>query len=388
MIKHILTLVWNKKRSNVLMLLEIFVAFLILFAVFTFAIHYLRIYQSPLGFNTTESMLVYLTMEEDMDSVAQLEMREQLRREIETFPEVEGASFTSGIAPFSGSMWSWSNDDNGFHVWTCIYPTDENFAEVAELNLVEGRWFDQNDLNGKYPAAVVNKMFVDEYFPDRPIVDSVIQIGGERKIVGVVDHFKYRDEFEAELALTFLQTPLHDSDLRSMQIRLRPGTPAEFEQELNTTIARVTKRRDFVINSLETQRVRQSRSTWIPLIAGLSICGFLILNIALGLFGVLFYNINKRRAEIGLRRALGASQSEITSQFTLEVFLVAFIAMLLAAILAVQFPLLGVLEIPSENFYWSILATFGLISVVVFACAFMPSRQAAGIHPAAALHEE
>ncbi|MEO0877434.1 MAG: FtsX-like permease family protein, partial [Bacteroidota bacterium] len=122
--------------------------------------------------------------------------------------------------------------------------------------------------------------------------------------------------------------------------------------------------------------------------AGLSICGFLILNIALGLFGVLFYNINKRRAEIGLRRALGASQSEITSQFTLEVFLVAFIAMLLAAILAVQFPLLGVLEIPSENFYWSILATFGLISIVVFACAFMPSRQAAGIHPAAALHEE
>ena len=50
MIKHILTLVWNKKRNNVLMLLEIFVAFLILFAVFTFTIYYLRIYQSPLGF--------------------------------------------------------------------------------------------------------------------------------------------------------------------------------------------------------------------------------------------------------------------------------------------------------------------------------------------------
>ena len=388
MIKHILTLVWNKKRSNVLMLLEIFVAFLILFAVFTFAIHYLRIYQSPLGFNTTESMLVYLTMDEEMDSVAQLEMREQLRREIEAFPQVEGASFISNVAPFTGSMWSWSNDDNGFEVWTCIYTTDDRYDQVAQLNVIEGRWYNENDLNGKYPAMVVNKMFIDKYFPDKSMIDSVIAIGGERKIVGVVDYFKYRDEFEAEMPLSFLQTPLSDSDLRSMHIRLRAGTPAEFEEDLNNTIARVTKKRDFIINALETERVRQSRSTWIPLIAGLSICGFLILNIALGLFGVLFYNINNRRAEIGLRRALGASQGEITSQFTLEVFLVAFIAMLMAAILAVQFPLLGVIEIPAENFYWSILATFGLISIVVFACAFMPSRQAAGIHPAAALHEE
>ncbi len=388
MIKHILTLVWNKKRSNVLMLLEIFVAFLVLFAVFTFAIYYLRIYQSPLGFNTTESMLISLTMEEEMDSVAQLEMREQLRREIEIFPEVEGASFISGIAPFTGSMWSWSNDDNGFYVWTCIYPTDEQYEEVAELNVVEGRWYNENDLNGKYPAVVVNKMFKDSYFADRPIVDSVIHIGGERKVVGIVDHFKYRDEFEEEQPLSFLQTALHDSDLRNLHVRLQPGTPAEFEQELNNTVARITKRRDFVISTLETDRVRKSRGTWIPLIAGMSICGFLILNVALGLFGVLYYNINKRRAEIGLRRALGASQGEITSQFTLEVFLVAFIAMLLAAILAVQFPLLEVLEIPSNNFYWSILATFILISVVVLACAFTPSRQAAVIHPATALHEE
>ena len=54
MIKHILTLVWNKKRSNVLMFLEIFVAFLILFAVFSLSVYYMRNFRSPLGFKTTE----------------------------------------------------------------------------------------------------------------------------------------------------------------------------------------------------------------------------------------------------------------------------------------------------------------------------------------------
>lgn len=388
MIKHILTLVWNKKRKNVLMLLEIFVAFLILFAVFTFAIYYLRIYQTPLGFNTTESKLVRLMVQEEQDSAARIETREQLHRELEQLPEVAGASFISGIAPFSGSMWTTSSDDNGFYVWACIYPTDENYAEVAELNLVEGRWYDEADLNGKYQAMVVTQMFKEEFFPDKPLVDSVIHLDGERKVVGVVDNFKYRDEFEKEQPLAFLQTPLHSNNIRAMHIRLRPGTSAEFEQKLNNTIARVTKNKDFVILDMEKERVRRSRGTWIPLIAGMSISGFLILNIALGLFGVLYYSISKRRAEIGLRRALGATKSEITTQFTVEVFLVALIAMLLAAAIAVQFPLLEVIEIPANNFYWAILATFGLISLVVLACAFAPSQQAAGIHPALALHEE
>ena len=75
MIKHILTLVWNKKRSNVLMFLEIFVAFLILFAVFTLSVYYLRNYQSPLGFKTTDALLVNLSIEEGLDSLAQLELR-------------------------------------------------------------------------------------------------------------------------------------------------------------------------------------------------------------------------------------------------------------------------------------------------------------------------
>ncbi|MGH1437081.1 MAG: ABC transporter permease [Lewinella sp.] len=388
MIKHILTLVWNKKRNNVLMLLEIFVAFLILFAVFTFTIYYLRIYQSPLGFETEDTLLVNLQVDQEMDSLALLEMRQQLRREIESYPEVESMSFLSGITPFSGSMWSWGNDDNGFYMQTAIFPTDEYYQETARIEMLEGRWFEEGDYSGTYPPVIINQKLKETYYPDKSVVDSLFTLDGENKIVGVAKHFKYQDEFSEEIPLTFLLRPLHHEDLNSIQIKLFPNTPAEFEAKLNEGLARITKRRDFVILSLDARRERTSRLTWIPLIAGLSICGFLILNIALGLFGVLYYSINKRRAEIGLRRALGATKGEITSQFTLEVFIVAFAGMLLAAILAVQFPLLNIVEIPPNNFYWSILATMMLISLVVLGCAVTPSRQAAGIHPAQALHEE
>jgi putative ABC transport system permease protein len=390
MIKHILTLMWNKKRQNVLLLLEIFFAFLILFGVFSFAVTDLRTYNTPLGFDTEHILLARLTMDEEVsaDSLARLEMRRQLRRELEAYPEVLTTSFLTYTTPFSGSIWTTSSDDNGFFLRSAIYPTDEQYAEAAGLNITEGRWYSEADLAGKYPPLVITAKLRDEYFGDKPILDSVIHLNGERKVVGIVENFKYRDEFEPEMELSFFLRTLDDEDLNSLQIRLRPGTPPDFEETINETIARVTKRRDFVIESLEASRVRQSRMTWIPLVAGLSICGFLILNVALGLFGVLFYNISKRRAEIGLRRTLGASRGEITRQFTLEVFAVALLGMLLAGLLAVQFPLLEVIPTDPMNYYWAMLLTAALISLVVLLCAFWPSRQAAQVHPATALHEE
>ncbi|MGB3547593.1 MAG: hypothetical protein WBA17_11495 [Saprospiraceae bacterium] len=89
------------------------------------------------------------------------------------------------------------------------------------------------------------------------------------------------------------------------------------------------------------------------------------------------------------RFAAFSSRAEITSQFTLEVFLVAMLAVLLGSAFAVQVPLLGLVEeVPSSNFYLAILAAAGIIGVIVLICAIQPSRQAANLHPADALHGE
>lgn len=389
MIKHILTLVWNKKRSNILLVLEIFFAFLVLFAIFAFAIYYLRQYNTPLGFDTKDIMVAHLTMPDDADSLMRVEMRHQLRRNIEALPEVENTSFVTTVTPFSGSTWRMSNtDNNGFYFSSVIYQTDEQHLETMGQTLSAGRWFEPGDNDGPFNVAVVNRSLKDTYYPDVPIIDSIIPIGDELKIIGVVDHFKYHGEFEEEQPTTLVYEPIGDDHYRSILVRLRPGTPNTFEETLNETIAAVVQRRDFVIQSLDQERIQEARITWIPLIMGLAIGGFLIINIALGLFGVLYYTISKRRAEIGLRRALGASQGEISWQFTMEIFLLSVFAMLFAILLAIQLPMLQLVDIPSENLYWSIALTAAIIGGVVLLCALAPSWQAARIHPATALHEE
>ncbi len=389
MIKHILTLIWNKRRKNFLLFLEIFLAFAVLFAVFTFAIQSFRTYSTPLGFDTENSWVAFLDWDEAIDSAALVNMKLQLERELEDKAEIQSISYIGNVTPLSNSMWRTTNDDNGFELSTLIIQCDEDYLETAGLKLVEGRWFNEDDHLGKYSPVVINKMLREDAFGTNKILDSVYTINEEHKFVGVVEHFKYRGEFREEDNLTFFLRPKGSRDLPHIAIRVKPNTPASFEEEVNKTIASVTKRNDFIIVNLDQQREEGSRESWIPLVASLSICGFLIINVALGLFGVLWYTISKRKAEIGLRRTVGATKNRITSQFISEVLMVAAIAIIFGIFFAIQLPLMNVIEdIHNSNYYLSIGFTSLLILTVVLLCAFYPSRQAAGIHPAIALHEE
>ncbi len=53
MLQHLLTLIWNKKRQHFLLFLELFVSFLVLFAVFTMLVFNYGNMKQPRGLNTT-----------------------------------------------------------------------------------------------------------------------------------------------------------------------------------------------------------------------------------------------------------------------------------------------------------------------------------------------
>jgi len=265
---------------------------------------------------------------------------------------------------------------------------DIDFKEVVDVKLVGGRWFTVEDKQSKYPPLIINKKLHDTYFNGQPILDSIRQIGPEGKIVGIVEHFKYKGQFEEEVSLTFLYRPKEHEESNTIYFRLAEGVGLEFEEELTNSILQIGKFSDVYIEQIENRRNRANKSTWIPMVALLSICGFLIFNVALGLFGVLWYNISKRKAEIGLRRTLGAFKSTIALQFITEIVVVAMVGILLGVLFGVQVPLLSDLDIAPTFFYQAIGLSALLIFFLVVICAVYPSQQAARIAPAIALHEE
>ncbi|NRA52324.1 MAG: ABC transporter permease [Phaeodactylibacter sp.] len=390
MIRHIFQLVWNKKRSNALLFLEVFFAFAILFLVLTWVTRNLRMYSTPIGFETENTWIVHLDLFDVEDTLAAAEAKDRLRNELLSLQEIEAASYGGYVSPFGGSTWSTNNDDNGFQVNTHMVFADEHYQEVANLELVQGRWFEETDKDARYKPVVISKKLFEESFKGRNLKDSVYTINEENKIIGVIDHYKYHGDFAPEYNVSFFYQPSSSIESSNLHLRLAPGTPVAFEEKVNRIVADVTGMTDFTIEHLQKSRERQARSIWIPMISMLSICGFLVLNVALGLFGVLWYNISKRRAEVGLRRTLGASRMEVSLQFVGEIMVVSLLALLLGLIFAVQLPLMGVLEgeIMASDYYVAMGIGVVFVIALVLLCTLYPSQEAGRLQPAIVLHEE
>jgi putative ABC transport system permease protein len=392
MFRHLLKLMWNKRRANSMIFLEILLAFVVLFGVFAFIFYNADRYRSPLGFNYEQTIGVRMDIDDALDSLSVLELQKRIHGELLAMPNVEAATFIGPVNPFGGSTWQTGSTVNGQQITTQLLFTDYRFGEAAQVELTDGRWFTEDDLRGKYEPVVVNAEFKRRYFPNvETIVDSVWDISGEHIIVGVTGDFKYKSNFAENFPLTFYpqMSRLKDGDpFEMMIIRLRSNTLAETEEDIFNLLVDNNKNTEVVIWEMAKDRRKANRLIVIPMVILLVVSGFLLINIALGLFGVLFTQINRRRSEIGLRKAMGATPGQVTTQFVLEILIVTIMALLLGTFFAIQVPLLELMPIPNTFFYYGIVGAIAVIITIVLFCSFLPSRQAAGLHPADVLHEQ
>ena len=388
MIKHIIKLIWNKKSNNALMLLEIFLSFLVLFAALSYVIYNTDRLEIPIGFEAENKLAIYLEKDVKADSTEVADTRIRLEKALSEMDNVISVGTCNSVSPYSRSTWQSGDDAQGFNISSRYVYADEDFQKTMKIRMLEGRWFKEAESDRKGESIVVNKRFVDEYFPGVSMIDSIIQFNGDRKIIGVMEDYRYNGQFEEPTNTLFFYQPETHMEAVSVLLDMEPNTPAAYEEEINEVVQDITKSTSFVIQDVSVLRKRANADTWFSMIALIVISGFLCINVALGLFGVLWYTINKRRSEIGLRRALGAHSTNIASQFTLEILILSSLAILAGVLIAVQVPLMKLLPLDSSVFYRAIVFAILIILGIVTICAVYPSYQASKIHPAMALHED
>ena len=176
--------------------------------------------------------------------------------------------------------------------------------------------------------------------------------------------------------------------LFTLLVRVRPGAGAALEKQITDDIRAASPTWSSDVRSLTEQRLTQLKVTLTPPLILAVVCVFLMVNVMLGLFGVLWLNISQRRGEIGLRRAIGASAGTIGRQVVGEIVVVTTFGLLLGLLLAAQFPLLGLFNVPAGVYATAMLLASAVLYALAVGCALYPSRLAAGILPAVALREE
>ena len=395
MFTHLLKMLWNKRRANGLIFLEILLSFFVLFGVFAFFTYNLDRYRSPLGMESEDRVGIRVDLPDGLDSLAAMELQERIKQDLLAIPAVRNASWLGPVNPFGYSNWNSHIQNDTMSIRTMMMFADHDYAQTLAIPMTEGRWFTPADYGGKYQPVVVNKAFKDDLFPDREgLVGLKFDMNGiSWEIVGVTGDFKYLSNFAENEPLTFfpqihMMAGKDKEPFEMMILELAPNSLGATEETIYNQLVQATKSTDVVIWDMEKDRRKANRSTVIPIVILLIISGFLLVNIALGLFGVLFTQIGRRRAEIGLRKALGASAGEVTTQFILELLIVAGSALLLGTFFAIQVPLLELTPLPGRYFYLGIVGAVITVLVLVVVCSLIPSRQAAGLHPALVLHED
>ncbi|WP_439557613.1 ABC transporter permease [Dyadobacter sp.] len=388
MFSHLFKLIWNKKRAHSLLIVEIWASFLVLFGVLSLIVYNVRNYLKPIGFEYDKVWVVDLASNQDTVNVAGKLNR--IMERIRTYPEVESASRMSSNTPFSANQMSNSVSYKKVSIGSDFYYTDAELSKTIDLPVIRGRWYRDADLVSKFVPVVINEALEEKLFQDEVAVGKVL--GGPDKVsfkvVGVVERFKAKGEFMSDNPAMFQLIRKDDSWNSNVLIKTKPGTDAHFEARLVKDIAMMAPGWGIEVNYLKESLKNRHNLTLVPVIIFLIVSGFLLTNVALGLFGILNLNIGKRRNEIGLRRAMGATEGKVAIQFLGEIWVLASFSLLLGLIFAVQFPLMHVFDLDNEVYLVAILAAIVVIYIIVTLCAWFPSKQAASIHPAVALHEE
>jgi putative ABC transport system permease protein len=415
MIRHLLRLIWNRKRQNFLLTVEIFFSFLTLFGVVLFAAQYANNERQPLGFEIDRLWSISVDRKEpDTDPAVKARHRETYRLlliALREMPEVEvvAAAFTG---PYANSNWgSRARLVGGRRVDYGVNSVTDDYLELLHIPLVAGRWFSREDDAAGWTPVVINRRMAQETFGDDSPIGQIIKEERDpndpppdpadkpevKRVVGVVEEFRQNGELSTPGNYLFYRMRLDGADPKAslpdrLFVRLRPGTSAAFEEPLVKRAMSVAGNWSFEVEPLDTMRESKLRQYTIPLMVVGTIAVFLLLMVALGLTGVVWQSVTQRIREFGLRRAKGATIPNVRTQVLSEIVIMTSIALLAGVGLIAQLPLLPLPSelqvVPAGVFLASITISVLAIYLLTLACGWYPSRLATRIQPAEALHYE
>jgi predicted permease len=276
---------------------------------------------------------------------------------------------------------------------------DAHYRAVLQIPLRAGRWFDEADMT-RGLVAVVDESFARRYFPAGDAVGRRLALNVSPpvrdedwlEIVGVVGEVRHNG-VEDRSGQPFLYLPLGQTPLYgTLSVLLRTDQPTGgISAQLRHAVAAVDP--ELPVYGLQpmTETIGDSFGNRRGVVALLALfAGTALLLTAVGLYGVLAYDVSRRSREIGIRSALGATRTQIAllvlrhglTRTGLGVAIGLACALALARCLDSQ---LYAVKSTDPVVYWLAVAVLG--SVALMACG-LPARRATRVDPAEALRAE
>ncbi len=400
MFRHLLKPLWKRKSRNLMLTLELLLAFIVVFVCAAASGRYYQLYHLPTGFQYAAVWSIQLEHPGEAGSTMDAALYDNFKRSLEALPEVEKVAFSS-FSPYQRSTWQTGLylPDTGIRMDSDMMQVDDDTFAVLGMSLLQGRWFSRMDEGSAQKPVVINRRLAEAMFGSADPIGKVISEGelGDKdsallKVTGVFEDFRNHGEFmvPTNFMLTRFSPTSGKDSADTLLLKVRPGTERIFEAKLSERLKQIRNDISYRISPLSDLRQTMLNEAMIPLLVLSVVAAFLLLMVAFGLFGVLWQNTARRIPEIGTRRAAGATAVDIYRQIITEQLLLSSLAMTVGLILLVQLPLTGVF---GDNLNWPLfliatLASVAIMALVSILCALYPAWRASRLTPTEALHYE
>ena len=270
-----------------------------------------------------------------------------------------------------------------------------NFFDVMGIPLTVGRGFSEGENNATAAKVVIiNDAAAKKYFADgNPIgrrFGSSIETSGQLEVVGVVRDAKYdsvRDEVPATMYVPFRQARMGTPTIAVRTV----GDPLAVVPTIRETVRSIDANIPMVDVSTQMEQVERRFEQERVFAQAYTLFGTLALILAaVGLYGVMSYNVARRTNEIGIRIALGARREQVLGATMREslvlvgIGLVVGVMVVLGASRFVASLLFGV----PKNDPLTVGLAVAVLVVVGAAAAYLPARRASRVDPMVALRSE
>jgi putative ABC transport system permease protein len=275
--------------------------------------------------------------------------------------------------------------------WSVVHP---DYFQTMRIPIVAGRAFTDRDSSESTPVIIISQLMAQQMFPSgEPLGRRIRSWRDEnryREIVGVVNDLRY-DGLAEDIRNT-VYIPHRQDAWRSLVLVVRTeGDPNALLKSIRSQIWSIDKK--LSISEIKTMNqivdTELARTRFSMFLLGLFGATALVLA-AIGIYGVMAYNVAQRTREIGVRMALGAARADVLRIVTGSAFRLASVGVLcgimgaLALTRLMQTLLFSVS--PTDSLTFALVPA--VLIFVTLAAAYVPARRATKVDPLVALRYE
>ena len=414
--KKIFTQLYNERRSNAWLLIELLLVSVVLWFTIDTLFVTLTTYTAPKGFDITNTYkldLEYIN-EKSADYIPNrtpaaldADVKELVKR-LCRHPQIEAVSLSGGASPYNLSVSaSYAQMDTLESVESRRKQVTPDFFRVFRYRGANGETSEQlADLFKEGTVMVSRNLFQPQYDVDlKDFTNRSLVLGGDTtrtySLVAALETVRFNDFEQAcnsRIIVSYFSEKNPFSYLsHELCIRVREGVSSTFADDFMKELSAnyqvgsvfITKLTPFeaIRQNYQIDEMNELRNYLVG-------AGFLLLNIFLGLLGTFWFRTQQRRSEIALMMALGASKRAMFMRLMSEGLLLLAVVTPLAMVIdfniayAELTPSWYLTSYSVGRFFICASSTFALIALMIFLGIWFPARKAMRIQLAETLHDD